>query len=140
LEEVKPQMSDVLEPSHPQARLLLRQYMDAFESADAAAFERVLRQDAVLEVTGTGHWFEGKRACVTYLVEHVATAPGVWRTIATEANGQPALAPYRRLGDGTYRGVGVGVLTATGTGIARVTVFADAALLGRCGLPASLPA
>ncbi|WP_227996013.1 sigma-70 family RNA polymerase sigma factor [Glycomyces albidus] len=140
LDEVKPQMGDVLEPSHPEARRLLRQYMDAFENADAAAFERVLRQDAVLEVTGTGVWFEGKRACVSYLVEHVATAPGVWRTIATESNGQPAIAPYLHVGDGIYRGVGIGVLTATGTGIARVTVFADAVLLGRSGLPASLPA
>jgi RNA polymerase sigma-70 factor (ECF subfamily) len=140
LEEVRPQPGDVLEPSHPQARRLLRQYMDAFERADAAAFERVLRQDAVLEMTGTTTWFEGRRACVPYLVDHVVMAPGLWRTRATVANGQPALAAYRRVGDGTYRGLGLGVLTVTGTGIARVAVFGDPGLFRRCGLPGSLPA
>jgi RNA polymerase sigma-70 factor (ECF subfamily) len=140
LEEVKPEMGDVLEPSHPEALRLLRQYMDAFERADTAAFERVLRQDAVLEIAGTATWFEGRRACVPYLVDHVVMEPGRWRTLATAANGQPALAPYRRAGDGTYRGFGIGLLTVTGTGIARVTVFRGLDLLERCGLPASLPA
>jgi RNA polymerase sigma-70 factor, ECF subfamily len=140
LEAVRPQMGDVLEPSHPEARRLLREYMAAFENADTAAFERLLREDAVLETTGTSSWFAGRRACVPYLVGHVATGPGVWRALATEANGQPALAPYYRGGDGTYRGFGIGLLTVTETGIARVTVFAGAAMLERCGLPASLPA
>ncbi|MEV3936692.1 RNA polymerase subunit sigma-70 [Glycomyces sp. NPDC049804] len=137
MEEVRPDASDVLEPDHPQARLLLRQYMDAFEHADTAAFERLLRRDAVLEVAGTGTRLDGRGACVPYL-GRVTEALGVWRTLPTEASGQPALACYRRAGDGSYQGFGLGLLTVTATGIARVTVFTDAALIARCGLPPSL--
>ncbi|RRS01262.1 RNA polymerase subunit sigma-70 [Glycomyces terrestris] len=139
LEEAGPEPGDVLEPSHPQARRLVREYMDAFERADPAAFERLLREDAVLETTGPARWFEGRRACVPYL-GRVAAGPGEWRILATAANGQPALASYRRDGDRGYRGLGIGVLTVTATGISRVSVFADPALLARCGLPLALPA
>ncbi|MBO3731897.1 RNA polymerase subunit sigma-70 [Glycomyces niveus] len=139
MEEVRPDAAEVLEPDHPQARLLLRQYMEAFERADTAAFERLLRRDAVLEVAGTGTRLEGRGVCVPYL-GRVTEAPGLWRTLPTEASGEPALGCYRRAGDGSYQGLGLGLLTVTATGIARVAVFKDAALIARCGLPPSLPA
>src|SRR5215467_12527999 len=48
LEEVAPAADRVSEPPEPAARELLGQYIDAFENADAAALERLLRRDAVL--------------------------------------------------------------------------------------------
>src|ERR1700733_4742577 len=41
--------AQVAEPSGPAARAVLDQYIAAFENADAAALERLLRRDAVLE-------------------------------------------------------------------------------------------
>lgn len=139
LDEATPRMDDVIEPSHPQARALLEQYMAAFENADADAFMRLLRDDAVLDVPSSQTWFAGKRACVPYLAQ-VTGAPGAWRTLATAANGQPALAAYKRADDGGYEGFGVGVLTVTESGIARISVFSGIDLLTRFGLPHSLPA
>ena len=58
----------------------------------------------------------------------------------TGANGQPAAAAYRRGADGAYLAYGIVVLTATSTAIARITVFADPALLARFGFPPVHPA
>ena len=54
----------------------------------------------------------------------------------TRANGQPAAATYYRNGDGTYRALGVAVLTVTLAGIVRITVFPDGAgLVAKFGFP-----
>jgi RNA polymerase sigma-70 factor (ECF subfamily) len=56
----------------------------------------------------------------------------------TRANGQPAAATYYRTDDGTHQALGVAVLTATRTGIARSTVFPGGpSLVARFGLPSS---
>jgi RNA polymerase sigma-70 factor (ECF subfamily) len=132
-------MDDVLEPDHPRARAVLDGYMRAFETADAAAFERLFRADAVLEVSPSGTWFAGMRDCVASLMRHVTLAEGDWRTVPTAANGHPAFAGYQRDADGVYRGYGLGVLTVTETGIATVSVFGGVEHLTRFGLPTTLP-
>ena len=43
------------------------QYVKAFENADAAALERLLTEDAVLEMTGVRTWFAGKATCLPHL-------------------------------------------------------------------------
>jgi RNA polymerase sigma-70 factor (ECF subfamily) len=139
LRAASPAMDDVLEPDHPRARALLDGYQRAFETADAAAFERLFREDAVLEVSPSGTWFAGMRDCVASLMRHVTLADGDWRTVPTAANGQPAFAGYQRDADGVYRGFGLGVLTVTDTGIATVSVFGGAEHLIRFGLPTTLP-
>ncbi|MBB3733930.1 RNA polymerase subunit sigma-70 [Nonomuraea dietziae] len=42
LEEAAPSTDHVLEPSDPQARVLLERYMEAFEKSDAAALQKIL--------------------------------------------------------------------------------------------------
>src|SRR5215469_15476055 len=64
LEELAPAADRVTEPAAPQARALLDQYIAAFENADAAALERLLVRDAVLEATPMRTWFAGVRTCV----------------------------------------------------------------------------
>ena len=55
---------DLAEPTDARARRLLDRYVAAFERSDIAAIERLLADDAVLEMTGTTTWFSGKaRAC-----------------------------------------------------------------------------
>jgi RNA polymerase sigma-70 factor (ECF subfamily) len=127
----------VTEPTEPHARELLSQYIAGFENADLTALEKALRTDAAIELVGTRTWFSGKVTCLRYLA-HVIGSPGDWLMTPTGANGQPAVAAYYRTEDGTHQALGVAVLTATPTGIARVTVFPDGPrLVARFGLPLS---
>jgi RNA polymerase sigma-70 factor (ECF subfamily) len=133
LAEVTP--DSVSEPTEPQARALLDQYVAGFENADTAALERALRTDAAIELVGTRTWFSGRATCLRFLTG-VIGSPGDWRMIPTTANRQPAAAAYQRDQDGVYQAFGLGVLTVTDTGIARMLVFGGGAdLVVRFGLP-----
>jgi RNA polymerase sigma-70 factor (ECF subfamily) len=137
LGEVSPSADTVLEPAGAEARRLLERYVAAFETSDAVALERVLRDDAVLEMDART-WFSGKVMCLRFIRAQAIGSPGDWRLLPTRANGQPAAAAYLRGADGTHRGVGVSVLTPAAGGIARITLFGDPALVTRFGLPAAL--
>jgi RNA polymerase sigma-70 factor (ECF subfamily) len=137
LDEVAPSPESVVEPTEPHARDLLRQYIAGFENADLAALEKALRTDAAIELVGTRTWFAGKVTCLRYLA-HVLGSPGDWLMTPAHANGQPAAATYYRNPHGTHQALGVAVLTATPTGIARITVFPGGpGLVARFGLPAT---
>jgi RNA polymerase sigma-70 factor, ECF subfamily len=131
LSEVAP--AQVAEPSGPAARAVLDQYIAAFENADAAALERLLRRDAVLEMPPSSVWFSGGEAIATAVAG--LGSPGVWRMVPTAANGQPAAAAYQRDADGVYRAFGIVVLDVCATGIDRIVVFVEPGLFGRFGLP-----
>src|ERR1700730_17188383 len=124
LEQVAPAPEEVSEPAEPEIRALLEAYIAAFENADPAALERVLRKDAALEPVGSLTWFSGRDTCLGYVTQFFG-APGDWRMTATMANGQPAAAAYLRGSDGIHRAFGLALLTVTATGIARITVFGD---------------
>jgi RNA polymerase sigma-70 factor, ECF subfamily len=131
LSEVAP--AQVAEPSGPAARAVLDQYIAAFENADAAALERLLRRDAVLEMPPSSVWFSGGEAIATAVAG--LGSPGVWWMVATAANGQPAAAAYQRDADAVYRAFGIVVLDVCATGIDRIVVFVEPGLFGRFGLP-----
>jgi RNA polymerase sigma-70 factor (ECF subfamily) len=142
LEHIAPTPDQVTEPAEPDARALLDQYIAAFENADAAALQRLLRADATLELPPSAVWYTGDDAAATAVAG--LGSPGEWRMVPATANGQPAAATYRRGRDGVYRAYGVVVLTASSAGsagiagsigIARITVFADPGLLATFGLP-----
>jgi RNA polymerase sigma-70 factor, ECF subfamily len=134
LHQVDAAHQPIEEPSEPRARALLEEYIAGFENADTAALERALRADAAIELVGTRTWFAGRATCLRYLTRVIGSS-GDWRMAATSANHQPAAAAYRRDTHGVYRAFGLGVLTVTHEGIARITVFAGADLVARCGLP-----
>ena len=149
LSDVAPAERQIAEPAEPAARALLEAYIAAFETADAAALERLLRRDAMLELPPSSVWFAGGEAIATAVAG--LGYPGEWRMVPTAANGQPAAAAYRRSfdgadqrgadsadrrgADGRYLAYGVVVLTVSTTGIARIVVFGDPGLFGRFGLP-----
>jgi RNA polymerase sigma-70 factor, ECF subfamily len=137
LQEVAPAEDDIAEPTEPELRALVDQYIAAFESADAAAMERLLRNDVTLEAPPLRNWFSGLRTCMPYMAMHVLGSPGHWRMTPTRANGQPAVAAYTRDGS-IHRAYGIVVLTATTTGVARITAFGDPGLLARLGLPPTI--
>ncbi|WP_037062758.1 sigma-70 family RNA polymerase sigma factor [Pseudonocardia acaciae] len=135
LDEVTPSADRVAEPTEPQARALLDRYMAAFENADTAAIEKLLREDAVLEMPPSRTWFSGRRTCAPYIINYALGAPGDWRMVPTRANGQPAAAAYLRAEDGTYQAFGIAVLTLAADGIARIVAFGDPDLLAAFGFP-----
>jgi RNA polymerase sigma-70 factor (ECF subfamily) len=139
LDEVVPSADSIVEPADPRVRDLLGQYIAGFENADITALERALRTDAAIELVGTRTWFSGRATCLRYLA-HVIGSPGDWLMTPTLANGQPATATYYRNDDGTYRALGVAVLTASATGVTSITVFPGGAdLAARFGLPSAHP-
>jgi RNA polymerase sigma-70 factor (ECF subfamily) len=137
MEEVSSSGAPILEPEEPRARELLAEYIAGFENADMSALERALRADAAIEMVPSGTWFAGKIRCLRFLSESVGN-PGDWRMTPAVVNGQPAAAAYRRGKDSHHHAYGFGVLTATATGISRISVFGDAALVERFGFPAVL--
>ncbi|TCO21385.1 RNA polymerase sigma-70 factor (ECF subfamily) [Kribbella steppae] len=138
LDETAPDRSDVIEPTDPQARALLAEYIAGFEKADVAALERALRTDAAIELVGTSTWFSGRVNCLRLLATAVGS-PGDWRMIGTVANGQPAAAAYLRDADGTYQAFGLALLTPTSAGLTHVHVFSTPGLVTKFGLPLSSP-
>jgi RNA polymerase sigma-70 factor, ECF subfamily len=136
MEEVAPVADGLTEPDEPQARALLDRYIAAFENADAAALEAVLREDAALEVIGSRTWFSGMSTCLPYITSPpVLGSPGDWRMFPTSANGQPAAATYRRSAAGRHEAFGIAVLTLGTDGIRRIVVFDDPELVPAFGFP-----
>jgi RNA polymerase sigma-70 factor (ECF subfamily) len=140
IKEAAPTPEEITEPTAPQARALLEQYIAAFESADIAMLQNALRRDAALEMVGSRTWFAGRTTCVPFIATHVLGTPGDWRMLPTTANGQPAAVAYRRGPDGGLHAFGIAVLTVTATGISRIVVFGDAALVTVFGLPETVAA
>jgi RNA polymerase sigma-70 factor (ECF subfamily) len=135
MRDIAPSADEIIEPTEPRARELLDLYMAAFEKADAAMLEQVLRHDAALEMVGSRTWFAGRATCLPYLAGGVLGLPGDWRMTAIAANGQPAAAAYHRGEDGVLRAFGIAVLDVTAAGIARIVVFGDPGLVTLFGLP-----
>ena len=108
--------------------------MAAFENADTTLLADALRHDAALEMVGSRTWFSGRATCLPYLAG-VVGVQGDWRMVAIGANGQPAVAAYRRDDDGVLRAFGIAVLDVTATGIARIVVFGDPGLVTLFGQP-----
>ena len=130
---------EIREPADADQRALLDQYAVAFENADLTALMRLLRADAVFEMPPVPTWFAGREQIGRFLAAHVLREPGDLRMVPTAANGQPALAAYRRGHDGVYRAHAVQVLTCTGTGIARIVAFMSRGCSRRSGCRRNSP-
>jgi RNA polymerase sigma-70 factor (ECF subfamily) len=140
LRDAGPVRDEVTEPADADQRALVDRYAAAIENADVAALTRLLRADATFEMPPESAWFLGRDAIGRFLAVNVLREPGALRTIATAANGQPALAVYRRDPDGAYRAHVVQVLTCTEAGVASIVAFRDLSLFPAFGLPPELPA
>jgi RNA polymerase sigma-70 factor (ECF subfamily) len=139
LEQAAPSQDEIREPADPGDLALLNRYATAFQNADIAALTELLHDDAVLEMPPMPTWFAGREDVALFLQTHLLRQPGEFTMIPTAANGQPALAAYRRGGDGVYRANGIEMLTFAGSRIARIVVFLDPGLFASFGLAQELP-
>ena len=126
-------------PTTAEAHALLAEYIAAFENSDAAALEKILHRDAVIEMPPSRTWFSGKRTCGAFLAAQAIGEPGDWRMLPTTANGQPAAATYHRDADGAYVAFGIAILTTTRDQITRISVFGDPELVRHSGFGPVLP-
>jgi len=140
LQQAAPAADDIREPASQADRAILDRYAAAIESADVTALMELLHEDATFEMPPMPTWFRGRENIGRFLATRVLTGPGVLTAVLAAANGQPALAIYRRAEDGTRRAYGVQVLTLRGSRIAGVVAFLDPALFPAFGLPPELPA
>src|SRR5438132_8593054 len=122
---------------------LLERYMDATDRADVAALTALLREEARLTMPPYPTWFGGRAEIATAFA--LSTDPnspaylGQFRTLATAANRQPAVAGYvRRPGDTEYRALGLDVLRLEGDLVIEITRFVRADLFQAFGLPPTL--
>jgi hypothetical protein len=89
--------------------------------------------DASDSAVRSGQRGAGRKDIGQFLATRVLTAPAVFTAVPAAANGQPALAIYRRA-------YGVQVLTLRASRIAGVVAFLDPGLFPAFGLPSELPA
>src|SRR6202453_4489370 len=137
LAEVSPTEEDAVEPDDAKRRELLDRYCAAFENADMAALTELLQADVKLEMPPVPVWFSGGDAVMRFLAVRAFTRAGDIVMIPTAANGQPAVAEYRRSSDDVMQSHSIHVLTTGAAGIAAITVFLDPALFSAFGLPST---
>ena len=135
LVEVAPVEDQIAEPVEPKRRALLDRYVAAFEAADVAALEHLLREDVTLEMPPFATWFAGRSVVSRFFSAQVMGRPGQFRMVPTTANGQPAAAAYLVGRDGMYRAHAIHVLSVAPTGVSRIVVFLDKGLFPTFKLP-----
>ena len=133
-----PDQAELTEPTEPEQRAVLERFAKAIENADMDALAELFRDDIALEMPPLLTWFTGLPTVVDFLAASFVTEPGLLRLVATTANGQPAVAVYRRDAGGSYQAHAVIVLTVTTTGIARMVAFQEPGLCMYFGLPEAL--
>lgn len=131
--------SAAAEPTSSERKVLER-YMEATDRADVAALTALLREEALLTMPPFPTWFLGRdeiaNAFALSIDPNLATYLGQFRTLATAANRQPALAAYvRRPGESEYRALGLDVLRLEGDQVVEITRFVTADMFAAFGLP-----
>ncbi len=140
LERVVPAAEDIAEPADPRERELADRYASAFEDADLATLVALVKEDVILEMPPLSAWFAGAGPVTRFLASHVLNGAGQFKVIPAIANGQPALASYRREPDGGYQAHAIQVLSTARGQISRIVIFLDPGLFTTFGLPRSLDA
>lgn len=135
LAELGPEEETVAEPEDAERRTLVDRYCAAFENADVAALTQLLQAEVRLEMPPLAVWFAGRDAVIGFLATRAISKVGDVVMVPTAANGQPAVAEYRRSDDGVPRAHSIHVLRAGATGIDAITVFLDPALFSVFGMP-----
>jgi ketosteroid isomerase-like protein len=115
----------VTEPDDAARRDLLDRYCAAFEAGDVAALTDLLQTDIRLEMPPMPVWFTGRDAVMRFLATRALAQVGDVAMVPTSANGQPAVAEYRRTEDGVLRAHSIHVITAGTGGIEAIIVFLD---------------
>jgi RNA polymerase sigma-70 factor, ECF subfamily len=121
-------------------RSLLERYISAWNASDLPALVSLLHEDATLAMPPIPVWLRGASALEASMGAMVfaSTVPGTFRMLEIHANGEPALAVYRRDAIGDLRPYALQIVSARGDRIEGIIAFLDVSLFARFGLPATL--
>jgi len=129
-------------PRSASERELVGRFADAFETGSVEQMVALLTGDAWVTMPPEPFEYQGTAAIEEFFTQAFAARGGRKDLLVpTRANGQPAFGHY--VGDvyaPVLRGVGVIVLTLEGDRISHLIRFGGSGLLGRFGLPRTLPA
>lgn len=120
----------------PAARALVARWVEAWERLDLAGLVALLHQDATMSMPPLPTWLSGP-AAIGRALEVMVFADvdaGAFRTVATEANGLPAVAVYRRE-DATFVPYALQVYAIDGSKLRAFTAFLDTRLFAGFELP-----
>ncbi|MEV2278110.1 sigma-70 family RNA polymerase sigma factor [Nocardiopsis sp. NPDC049922] len=121
-------------------REIVEGYSSALENGDVDVFVALLTEDVTWSMPPMPHWYRGLAAVTDFAVRVPITGCGSWRTLPTEANGQPAVAGYLwDAGEGAYTAWSVTVLTLEGDRVCALTSFVGREHFALLGLPESPP-
>src|SRR3954454_8042889 len=109
-------------PLDDDERDLLARYVEAFERYDIDTLVKLLQQDATQHMPPFEMWLRGRDDIGTWMLGPGAACRGS-RVMATEANGSPAVAQWRRRADGGYEPWGLHVLEVTDGRIGHISSF-----------------
>ncbi|MFC4851956.1 RNA polymerase subunit sigma-70 [Actinophytocola glycyrrhizae] len=124
-------------------KALVERYMAAANSGDLDAMGELLTDGTVLTMPPNPLWFVGRDAILAFLrpslLPDSPAYVGAWRSLATSANRQPAVAHYlQRPGTAVFRAQVLDVLRVEGGRIVQITAF-EPHLFPAFGLPLKLP-
>ena len=127
-------------PREEGTRALLARYVDAWNRADHKALLTLLHSDATMAMPPLPIWMHGAAdiAEAIGVMVFASCAVDTFRAVATEANGVPALAFYRRGDDGSYAPFALHVLQIDGDSVRGLTAYLDIRVLRTFDLPPSL--
>jgi RNA polymerase sigma-70 factor (ECF subfamily) len=117
-------------------REILGRYVRAWEEADVGLLVSLLREDAKLSMPPLPFWLQGAGAIGTSIGAMVLRpeSRGAFRAVLTRANGEPAVAIYRRDGE-RWVPMALHVLRIEDGAIAEMVAFMDARVFESFGLP-----
>ena len=105
-------------------RQMVARYVDAWERNDVEAFAAMLCEDATFAMPPLASWYAGREAIATWAAGWPLSGAWRWRTVATQANAQPALGFYAwNEEESTHRPFALNVLTLRGEQVSDVTAF-----------------
>lgn len=129
-------------PDDETTAALLNRYVRAWEMADVGGLVALLKEEATLAMPPWPVWYQGRAAIRAVLPREVfgGHTPGRDRLQPIRANGQPALALYRRNPDGVHTALAIQVLAVQPSAgyLAAITIFLNPSLFAAFGLPAQL--
>jgi RNA polymerase sigma-70 factor, ECF subfamily len=128
-----------LDPDDDRTQALLRRYVDAWDSSDAASLATLLRDDAELTMPPVPTWLRGRDAIASFLGAMLPSM-GRFTARAVPVSGGLGVATWL-LAPGNERPVAQAIhaLASDASGrLSRLDVFMDTSLFARFDLPGSL--
>ena len=130
---------DSATPATEEEQALLERYVEAFEKYDIESLVALLHEDATSSMPPFELWLDSADDLGKWMLGGGAACRGSL-VQTTVANGRPAMAQWKPVGDGTYEAWAIHVLEVSDGRISGITFFVDQKLFPLFGFPTTLAA